>query len=186
MERSSIEAEKLTAEDYLRLPESGPRYQLIDGELHMAPAPNLYHQKISWNLVKLLSCYLDTQQVGQAFCAPCDVYLDAHNVVQPDLLFVATGNLHILAEDGVRGAPDLVVEILSPATALLDTKTKRAIYARSGVKEMWLVDPILCQIHLYEFARDPAKAVRLVDDDETFETALLPGLVVSAAEVFKR
>jgi Uma2 family endonuclease len=55
-----------------------------------------------------------------------------------------------------------------------------------GVKEMWLVDPILQQVHLYDFARDPARAVRLVEDDETFGSALLPGLIVSAAEVFKR
>jgi len=84
------------------------------------------------------------------------------------------------------GAPDLVIEVLSVSTSQLDKKTKRAIYARTGVKEMWLVDPILQQIHLYDFARDPAKAVQLVEDDETFGSALLPGLTVSAAEVFKR
>ena len=64
--------------------------------------------------------------------------------------------------------------------------SKRAVYARSSVKEMWLIDPLLQQIHLYDFARNPVKAVRFVEDDETFESALLPGLTVSAAEVFKR
>jgi Uma2 family endonuclease len=186
MSRANIAAEKLTAEDYRAMPEDGRRYQLIEGELHMAPAPNLYHQKVSWNLAEVLSRYLRAHAVGQAYCAPCDVYLDAHNVVQPDLLFVSNANAGILAEDGIHGAPDLVIEILSPSTALLDTKTKRAIYARSGVKELWVVDPTLRQIHLYDFARNPVKAVRLVEDDETFASPLFPDLTVSAAEVFKR
>jgi len=184
MQRAIIAAERVSVEDYRAMPEGGPRYQLIGGELHMAPAPNLYHQKVSWNLAKLFSRYLDAHPVGQAFYAPCDVYLDACNVVQPDLLFVANGNLGILGEDGIHGAPDLVIEILSPSTALLDTKTKRAIYARAGVKEFWIVDPTLQQVHLYDFARDAAKAVRLVEDDEAFETPLLPGLTISAVEVF--
>jgi Uma2 family endonuclease len=186
MQRATIAAEWLTAEDYRAMPEDGRRYQLIDGELHMAPAPSLYHQTVSWNLAGLLSQYLKKHPVGQAFCAPCDVYLDVHNVVQPDLLLVANAHLGLLADDGIHGAPDLVIEILSPSTALLDTKTKRAIYARAGVKELWVVDPTLRQVHLYDFARDAAKAMRLVEDDETFGSPLLPGLDILAAEIFKR
>jgi Uma2 family endonuclease len=80
----------------------------------------------------------------------------------------------------------LVVEIVSPSTAQLDKTSKRRVYVRAGVKEMWLVDPLLRQVHVYDFARDPAKAVRLVEDDETFESALLPGLTIAAADAFKR
>ncbi len=100
-----------------------------------------------------------------------------------------TGAAVIICPGGgfsIHGAPDLVIEVLSPATAQLDKTTKRRVYARTGVQEMWLVDPLLLQIHLYDFARDPKKAVRILEDDETFETALLPGLTVAAAEVFKR
>jgi Uma2 family endonuclease len=92
----------------------------------------------------------------------------------------------MLADDGVRGAPDLVIEVVSPSTAQLDKTAKRRVYARSGVKEMWLVDPVLRQIHLYDFARDPAKAVRIVDEDESFGSPLLPGLTISATDVFAR
>ena len=186
MQPAIIHAEKLTAEDYRAMPEDGRRYQLIDGELHMAPAPNSYHQEIVWNLSQILGSYVRQHPVGRIYLAPYDVYLSDGDVVQPDLLFLSNSRKNLRQDHGLNGAPDLVIEVLSVSTSQLDKKKKRAIYARTGVKEMWLVDPILQQIHLYDFARDPAKAVRLVEDDETFESALLRGLTVSAAEVFKR
>lgn len=152
----------------------------------MAPAPNLFHQTIVGKIHQLLANFIDRRPVGRVFIAPCDVYLSEHDVVQPDVLFVATANLGILAEDGVHGAPDLVIEVLSPATAQLDKKSKRRIYARAGAKELWLVDPLLLQIQIYDFARDTAKPTQLVEEHETFATALLPGLTISAAEIFKR
>jgi Uma2 family endonuclease len=152
----------------------------------MAPSPNLYHQEIVWNLSQILGRYIREHRIGRIYLAPCDVYLSEHDVVQPDLLFLSNTCEHLRQEDGLHGAPDLVIEVLSVSTSQLDKKSKRAVYARSGVKEMWLIDPILQQIHLYDFARNPVKAVRFVEDDETFESALLPGLTVSAAEVFKR
>ncbi len=107
-------------------------------------------------------------------------------MVQPDLLFVARANLGILSDDGAHGAPDLVIEVLSSSTAQLDKKRKRLIYARAGVKELWLVDPLLLQIQRYDFARDVARPVQLIEEVETFSTPLLPGLTLSAAEFFRR
>lgn len=186
MQPPRSQAELLTADDYRALPEGGPRYQLIEGELHMGPAPNSFHQEIVWNFSQILGQYIRERPVGRIYLAPYDVYLSEHDVVQPDLLFISKDRQHLRKEDGLHGAPDLVIEVVSVSTSRLDKKTKRAVYARTGVKEMWLIDPILQQIHVYEFARDAAKAVRLVEDDEVFESALLPGLKVSAAEVFKR
>ena len=181
-----VAAELLTVEDYRATPE-GSRYQLVEGDLIlMSPAPNLFHQKIVWNLSQLLGRYIAAHPLGEVFFAPCDVYLSEHDVVQPDVLFVAKANLGILAEDGIHGAPDLVIEVLSPATAQLDKKTKRRVYARAGVKEMWLVDPLLLQIQRYDFARDQAKPVQLIEEDENFTTPLLPGLEISAADIFRR
>jgi Uma2 family endonuclease len=175
----------LTVEDYRATPE-GTRYQLVEGDLIMAPAPNLFHQAIAGNIYAMLVVYLAKSSAGKTYIAPCDVYLSEHDVVQPDVLFVANANLGLLQEDGIHGAPDLVIEVLSPATAQLDKKTKRIIYARAGVKELWLVDPLLLQIQVYDFARDPAKPVRLIEEDESFTTPLLPDLVISAGAVFKR
>jgi Uma2 family endonuclease len=185
MPPANTTAELLTVEDYRATPE-GTRYQLVEGDLLMAPVPNLFHQSIAGNVYAMLAVFLAKMSAGKVFIAPCDVYLSEHDVVQPDVLFVASANLGILQEDGIHGAPDLVIEVLSPATAQLDKKSKRRIYARAGVKELWLVDPLLLQIQLYDFARDPAKPVRLIEEDETFSTPLLPGLVISAVEVFKR
>lgn len=186
MQPTPAHAELLTAEDYRATPD-GTRYQLVEGELYlMSPAPNRFHQDIVLNIAEMLRVFLRTHPIGKVYISPIDVYLDDHNVVQPDVLFVSNERLGILADDGLHGAPDLTVEVISPAHAQLDKTAKRRVYARHGVKELWLVDPTLRQIHLYEFARDPAKAVRILDDDESFVSPLLPGLTISASEVFRR
>lgn len=86
----------------------------------------------------------------------------------------------------MHGAPDLVVEIVSPSNGPLEKKRKRPLYARHGVKEEWLIDPVLEQIHRYDFTIDAARPVRIVDNEESFETPLLPVLMIGAAEAFRR
>ena len=185
MSPANLAAEMLTVEDYRATPE-GSRYQLVEGELIMSPAPNTDHQRIVRKLSQLLCNHLAKHGLGEVFFAPFDVYLSEHDVVQPDLLFISQSNFAIIAADGIHGAPDLVIEILSPTTAQLDKKQKRRAYARAGVKEMWLVDPLLSQIQRYDFARDTAKPVQLIEENETFSTPLLPSLTLSAAEIFRR
>jgi Uma2 family endonuclease len=186
MQPTRVQAELLTVEDYRATPD-GTRYQLVEGDLYlMSPAPTRFHQIIVLNIAEMLRTFLRNHPVGEVYISPIDVYLDDHNVVQPDVVFVSNERREILTDDGMHGAPDLVVEVVSPSNAQLDKTAKRRVYARHGVKELWLIDPTLRQIHLYDFARDPAKAVRILDDDETFVSALLPGLTIAAADVFKR
>ena len=185
MPSTNIHAEPLTVEDYRATPE-GTRYQLVEGDLYlMSPSPNLFHQDIAGRIYRTLSDHVEMHRLGRVFIAPTDVYLSENNVVQPDVFFVATANLEILMDDGAHGPPDLVVEVLSPRSATLE-KIKLRAYARYGVKEYWLVDPTLRQIHLYVFARNPAKAVQLVDEGESFSSDLLPGLTIGAVDVFRR
>lgn len=185
MPPANVHAAPLTVEDYRATPDN-TRYQLVEGDLYlMSPAPNLFHQDIVGNIYRLLRDHAEKHRLGRVFIAPADVYLSENDVVQPDVFFVATANLGILKEDGAYGGPDLVVEVLSPRSAALE-KTKRRVYARHGVKEHWLVDPTLREIHLYDFTRDTAKAVRILDDHESLESKLLPGLAVSAVDVFRR
>lgn len=185
MPPTNVRADPLTVEDYRATP-VGTRYQLVEGDLYlMSPAPNLFHQDIVGNVYRLLRDHTEKHRLGRVFIAPADVYLSEHDVVQPDVFLVANANLSILADDGAHGAPDLVVEVLSPHTASLE-KTKLRVYARHGVKEHWLVDPLLRQLHVYEFAHNPTKAVRLVDEEESFTSTLLPGLTISATDVFRR
>ena len=87
MPSAPITVERLTAEDYRSMPDDGRRYQLIDGELHLAPAPNSFHQEIVWNLSQILGLYLSEHPVGKVYLSPYDVYLSEHDVLQPDLLF---------------------------------------------------------------------------------------------------
>jgi Uma2 family endonuclease len=176
----------LTRYDYANLPEFGPRFQLIEGELHMAPAPNRYHQDISRNLGWALLKYLDEHAIGVLYYAPFDVYLTDINVFQPDIIFVSKANAHILTDAGAEGAPDLVVEILSPKTARFDKEPKREIYARTGVTELWIIDPeprTLSRFCLRENSETPAAVLRAT---EVFETPLFPGLRIALADVFKQ
>src|SRR5688572_12233993 len=124
-----LESPFLTAADYENLPETGPRYQLIEGCLYMAPAPNRYHQDVSRNLVLILGNYLKQHAIGKIYDAPFDVRLDEFNVFQPDILFVAKERFSLLTDEGVSGAPDFIVEILSPKTAKLDLVNKKKQYA---------------------------------------------------------
>ena len=131
---------KLTYADYCRTPDD-ERYELLDGELIVAPAPNSAHQITVMELGTLLHMFVKARGLGQVFSAPYDVVLSETNVVQPDLLFVSNERAHIRTSANVRGAPDLVIEILSPSTASRDWGEKRDLYAEYGVREYWLVDP---------------------------------------------
>ena len=126
--------------DYCLLPEE-KRYELIDGELYMAPAPGSVHQFILRNLGFLLWGFVRSNQLGQVVFAPLDVILSEEDVVQPDLLFVSRERQHIISDRGCEGPPDLVVEVLSPSTQQRDRVLKRKLYASYGVLELWLVDP---------------------------------------------
>ena len=132
---------KLTYEDY-RTTSEDERYELLDGDLVMVAAPNLRHQTVLLRLTQGLGQFIDEHKLGKLFFSPCDVVLSDADVVQPDLLFVSREREHLLSTgENVQGAPDLVVEILSPATADRDRGYKRELYGRHCVREYWLVDP---------------------------------------------
>jgi Uma2 family endonuclease len=175
-----------TTRDYRELPEGGPRYQLIEGDLHMAPSPNLFHQEISANLEGLLRDHLKGKRAGKVLHAPLDVFLTDTNVYQPDILFVSTKNLGMLKVDGVHGAPDLIVEILSPSTSRLDLGAKKRVYARCGVLEFWAIDPQERKIKVYDLQKSDADPVGTWGEGEGFESRLFPGLRVEGADVFAR
>lgn len=132
---------RLTYEDYRAMPDDGRRYELIEGEIRMAPAPLTLHQRVSRNLAVLLHLHVQERGLGEILAAPTDVILDRSTVVQPDLLFVSTARLGMISRRAIEGPPDLVVEILSDGTQSFDRGAKRQIYARYGVGHYWIVDP---------------------------------------------
>ena len=131
---------KYTYEDYLHLPDDGKIYQIVGGKLHRMPAPVPYHQRVSRKLELILDEYVTEKGLGEVFDAPCDVVLSDEDVVQPDIFFISKEREYIIGDKNIQGAPDLIVEILSPRSEYLDRKVKVELYEEYGVKEYWLVD----------------------------------------------
>jgi|688.fasta_scaffold1036610_1 Uma2 family endonuclease len=125
---------------YRCLPE-GTMAQLIQNQIIMSPAPLDRHQQISLELSSELFYFVKKNKLGAVREAPYDVYLDEKNAFQPDILFVSNENIHLIKKDGLHGAPDLVIEILSPSNSKYDLKVKKDVYEQYGVKEYWIVDP---------------------------------------------
>jgi Uma2 family endonuclease len=180
------EAPPLTVAEYKLLPETGPRYQLIEGDLYIAPAPNRYHQTISRNLGYVLMRYLEEHSTGEIYYAPFDVYLSNVDVFQPDILFVSNENRQILTDAGAEGPPDLVVEVLSPKTRDLDLAQKRRVYAREGVRELWVVDPESQTVLVYRFEQYLSEPVETKTGREILTSPIFPGLEVPLEKVFKK
>ena len=139
----------LTYEDYVQLPNDGKRYEILEGELAVTPAPSTKHQVASANLFKLLSRHIDNNELGRLLYAPVDLILEPTSVLQPDLLFISKPRQSIITERAVEGVPDLVVEILSPTTIRTDRVTKAQIYARHNVPAYWIVDPDQQTLEIY-------------------------------------
>ena len=131
---------KTLMEVYRMLPE-GTRAEIINGTLYMSPAPFLDHQRIIIELSSSLHDFVKEGSLGEVFTSPVDVYLNQQNAYQPDIIFVASENSSILKEDGIYGAPDLIIEVLSPGTSKSDLTKKKPVYEKVGVKEYWVVDP---------------------------------------------
>lgn len=131
----------LTYKEYEALPADGRRYEIHGGELSVTPAPSPQHQIIIGNLFIALSSHVKSRQLGSVLLAPLDVILSDTTIVQPDLVYLDPSRLGLISRRGVEGAPTLVVEVLSPATTLIDRTTKHQLYARHGVPYFWLVDP---------------------------------------------
>lgn len=175
---------RFTYEDYLTLPED-KRYEVLEGDLLVTPAPSARHQQILLELAIALSTFVKSQGMGQVLPAPVDVVLANDTVVQPDLLFVAQGRKDIITKSGgVHGAPDLVVEILSPATASRDQVGKRKLYGKYGVREYWIVDPAAQSIEVLIPGTAGLDTWRVFPTGSALTSPLLPGLSVALTDVF--
>jgi Uma2 family endonuclease len=183
--RERPQAPPLTREDYYNLPDNGLRYQLIDGELYMAPAPNLYHQTISGNLEFMFRSYLEQNPLGILLHAPVDVVFHAESIWQPDIFIVLNANRHILQEQRCEGVPDFIVEILSPNNRELDLHTKRAVYSRQGVTEYWIIDPGAKEMLIYRFDENINKPVTRLKSPASAKSPLFPGLTIELDAIFR-
>ncbi|MFQ5812346.1 MAG: Uma2 family endonuclease [Anaerolineae bacterium] len=175
---------KLTYRDYMTWPDDGRRYELYEGEAYMVPSPSVKHQRISRKLMLLLAQFVDEYQLGEIFDAPLDVVFSESTVVQPDILFISHQRRDIIGEQNVSGAPDLVIEILSPSTEERDRGIKSQLYCRYGVREYWLVDPEERAVEVLALSPEGYQVLGQYGEDEVVRSQVLAGFQFSAKEIF--
>lgn len=173
----------VTYEDYRDMPED-ERYEIIDGELIMAAAPSVVHQLIQDNIGRRLSLFVNDNELGRVLWSATDVLLSAINVVQPDLLFVSNARSRIMTYNVINGAPDLVVEILSPSTAQYDKARKRELYARFRVPEYWQADSDTQEVTVLTLAGDDYDVAGVYKMGDTLVSPVLPGFTLDVDDIF--
>lgn len=179
---------RLTYADFRRFPNDGQRHELINGEHTVTASPNIRHQELSVRLVAALANFLEANPAAVVFHAPLDCVFSFFDVVEPDLLVVTNDQREILTRRNVRGAPALVVEILSPDSSARDKRSKRALYERVGVREYWVVDPDndCISVHRLDAPRrfrfpETLSAARA----DSVTTPLLPGFALDLMKFFR-
>ena len=175
---------KLTYEEFRQLPGDGKRYELIHGEVHLTPSPTTRHQFVLQNLSLSLGPFVRSNRLGEVAVAPLDVRLSADTAVQPDLIFVSNARAKIILEDFIDGAPDLVVEILSPSTAAHDRATKLALYAKAGVPEVWLLDPVARTVEALKLQGKKYLVDSALAGDQKLTSSQFPGWELSLTDLF--
>ena len=165
---------KLTYADYELFPDDGLRHEIIDGEHYVTASPITRHQRISLNLLYLVRSYLEAHPIGELFSAPFDVVLSFYDVVVPDVIYLSKARASLLTAKNLQGAPNLVVEILSPSTRPRDERLKRDLYERVGVEEYWLVDPDQDVVAIYRRGDGGFLSPLRFEKDGVVTTPLLP------------
>jgi Uma2 family endonuclease len=174
---------KHTYEDYAKLPE-GERVELVDGEFFVSPSPRTRHQALLGKLYRILAEWTESHLAGTVFPAPTDVVLSKHDVVQPDIFFISKARLSIITELNIQGAPDFIIEILSPGEEKRDMVIKKALYEKYGVKEYWIVDPDAQTISAYDLKSSRFVLRKTFKTKETIASFVLSGFALSLAELF--
>jgi Uma2 family endonuclease len=175
---------RMTAAEFLQLPESSEIIELINGEVIMPPAPSDYHQANVGDIYFYLRQHV---QKGTFRLAPTDVYLSEIDVVQPDIFWVSAENTVCVLVDGKfwRGAPDLIIEILSPSTARRDREAKFSLYEQHGVREYWMVEPEAAFVEVYSLQAGKYIRLGFFGLGETFKSPVLGNLDIAVDSFLK-
>ncbi len=172
----------LTYDDLAALPDDGKRYELINGELFELTGPTTKHQWASGGFYDRLKPFVLRNDLGLVYYSPIDVQFTPHIVVQPDVVYVSRARATIVKAGKIEGAPDLLMEVLSPSNRRHDTIKKAAIYAAFGVREYWLADPESETIVVQTFS--DGVFVPVESTDGIARSLILPGFAVNPADVF--
>ena len=176
---------KFTVDDYMSMPENGKRYELLNGEMVLAPSPTPKHQSLQNRLVAMFLEIFELRGLGRIWGAPLDVIFADNDIAQPDLMFVSNERAAIVTAANIRGAPDLVVEILSPGTAAYDRGYKRTLYGRHGVRELWLVEPVAETVEVFIGGQGVLVEYASYGNTGELTTPLMQGASIDLAELFR-
>jgi Uma2 family endonuclease len=174
----------LTYTELRLMPDDGKRYELIDGEVFVSPSPSEKHQRASGRLFLSMGGHVVRHDLGRVYYAPFDVVFGEKTALQPDLLFVSKARLGIIGSEYIIGAPDLVVEILSPSRPAYDRVTKLEQYAFYGVAEYWIVDPIAESVEIYVLAGKKYELKGTFTGCQVLSTAFVPDWEFAVSNLF--
>lgn len=169
---------RLTYENYCLLPNNGKRYEIIDGELFVSRSAAWRHQSVLANILHYLTDFVKGHDLGKVYPAPFDVVFSQYDVVEPDILYISKARASVVTDKNVQGAPDLVVEILSESTAKIDRATKLKLYARYGVGEYWVIDPVAISVEIYRWVAGGYELAAQLDSSQALTSPLFPGFTL--------
>ena len=175
---------KLTYQDYLNNTPPDSHSELLDGEIIMKPGEIIPHQRALAKLVTRVGEFVERRDLGETLFAPMDVVLSNNDVVQPDLLFISRERMSIITYDNIQGAPDLVVEVLSPYTIQRDLTFKRALYAHRGIREYWQVNIDERRVTVLLLGDNDYVVTAIYGIGETLISPVLPGFALAIDEIF--
>ena len=169
---------RFLATDIWDAPDDGKIYEVIEGELFMSPPPLWWHQRGLGKLYLFVGTHVYSHHLGEVVTAPIGVVLDEENGLEPDLVYVSRERAHIISRRGVEGAPDLVVEVLSPGTQARDRGIKMRRYAASGVPHYWIVDPVAQTLEAYRLGPTGYELTGTYGPGAIFRPELFSGLEI--------
>ena len=180
-----VQGSRLSYADLERMPDDGKRYELYDGEAVVVPAPVPRHQLAALDIMRALDAYA-TGHGGVVLISPIDIVFTDHDVLQPDIVFFTAARAHVIDLDrAIRDAPDLAVEVLSKSTAARDRGRKKEMFARFGVPEYWIVDPLAKTIEVYTLTGNTYQLAQRAEGSDRLRSLVLAGLELPVADTFR-
>lgn len=181
---SRVPKRRWTYADYCKIPPDRKRHEIIDGRHYVNPGPSPDHQSVGGRLYIWLFMATEHRGRGRVFFAPLDVHLGPGTVVQPDVVFMRVRKASIIGRKKLVGAPDLVIEVLSPSNRAHDRTRKFSRYERAGVREYWLVDPDACTVEPFVLRR--GKYVAMPVETESITLRVMRGVTIDLREVWSK
>lgn len=173
-----------TYEAYAALTDDGECYEIVQGVLVMAPSPEDIHQDVILEIAAYLREQIKLTHLGRLFVAPFDVVLSPQNVFQPDVLVVLNAHLERIQRKCVIGAPDLVIEVVSPSSKLYDRVNKHTAYEQAGIPEYWLVYPRQQSIELFVLEGARYRSLGSFKGEQILPSRIVPKMSVPVARFF--